>query len=167
MNEPLVVTLLLDEQSQLRFESERLRYFPAGRTQVGAHVTLFHALPASLRDDIEKALADVQEAMPVSVDDVHSLGRGVAYGLSCQPLEAAHRGWQDRWREHLTSQDAQPLRLHVTVQNRVPADVARSTLTELRGRFEPWTSTGRALELWRYDGGPWTHLSSFPLRSSR
>lgn len=37
---PLIVTALLEESVQQRFEAERRRLFPAGRTQVGAHSTL-------------------------------------------------------------------------------------------------------------------------------
>lgn len=164
---PLIVTLLLDEPTQGRFEAERRRLFPAGRTAVGAHVTLFHALPASLRTDVEEVLAGAadREALPVRVEEVRSLGRGAAYGLVCPPLVDLHAGWQERWRDHLTRQDAQPLSLHVTVQNKVGADEARATVERLRSGFEPWDCLGVALELWRYDGGPWTHLRRSELRT--
>ncbi len=164
---PLIVTLLLDEPTQARFEAERRELFPAGRTAVGAHVTLFHALPAVLRADVEDALgaAADREAFAVRVEEVRSLGRGAAYRLGCPPLVELHAGWQDRWREHLTRQDAQPLSLHVTVQNKVGADEARATVERLRSGFEPWDARGVALELWRYDGGPWTHLRRCDLRT--
>jgi 2'-5' RNA ligase len=69
-----------------------------------------------------------------------------------------HRRLADRWRPHLTRQDAQPFRPHVTVQNKVEPDVAKATLDRLRKSFRPHTTAGVALELWRYDGGPWTLL---------
>lgn len=136
---PLIVSLLLDEPTQERFDAERRALFPAGRTAVGAHVTLFHALPAALRDDVEEVLAGAAEQgpWPVAVTEVRSLGRGAAYRLSCPPLEDLHAGWQERWRDHLTRQDAQPLSLHVTVQNKVGTEEARATVGRLRADFEP------------------------------
>ena len=153
---PLIVTLLLDEQTQARFEAERARLFPVGRTEVGAHVTLFHALPARSWRTSGAALAEPRRAhaLPVQVHDVYSLDRGVAYRLVCHELERLHADWQARWREHLTRQDAQPLHAHVTVQNKVTGSLARRTLDDLRQAFSPWTAQGIALELWRYDGRP-------------
>jgi len=163
---PLIVTLLLDERSQSRFEAERTRLFPADQTHVGAHVTLFHALPASLRPEVEAALEEAAARAPIAVQvhDVYSLNRGVAYRLLSPELDDLHAGWQRRWREHLTRQDAQGLQAHATVQNKVTGSLARRTLDELREVFEPWTAQGVAFELWRYDGGPWTHLARFDLR---
>jgi hypothetical protein len=159
----MVVTLGLDAGSQERFDDERRRYFPAGRTAVGAHVTLFHALPAKLRKGVEQVLAGVAGELDVPVTGLRSLGRGVAYELSCPQLEQQHHEWQGRWRDHLTRQDAQPLRLHVTVQNKVSPEEARATLAELQETFEPWTAQGTALHLWEYRGGPWNALGTFPL----
>jgi hypothetical protein len=131
---------------------------------VGAHVTLFHALPAALRAEVEGALGEVHGELDVEVTGVRSLGRGVAYALSCPALEQRHRAWQRRWRDHLTRQDAQGLRLHATVQNKVTPDEARVTYADLDARFEPWTARGVSLELWEYLDGPWRALRSFPLR---
>ncbi len=50
----------------------------------------------------------------------------------------------------------------MTVQNKVASTVARRTLDDLRERFTPWTAQGVALELWRYDHGPWVPLARFP-----
>ena len=51
------------------------------------------------------------------------------------------------------------------MQNKVEPDEARRTVARLGSGFEPWDATGVALELWRYDGGPWTHLRRFDLRT--
>jgi len=124
---PLVVTLLLDSPAQERFEAQRAELFPRGRTAVGAHVTLFHALPGPLRRDVEDELARLTAdtpPFPVGVTEVFPLGRGVAYRLVAPAAELVHRRLADRWRPHLTRQDAQPFRPHVTVQNKVEPDVA-------------------------------------------
>lgn len=159
--QPLVVTLELAEEAQGRFEAERAELFPRGRTAVGAHVTLFHALPAHLRTDAMSELGRlaVIPVFPVAITEVYSLGRGVAYRLQAPDAEGLHRVLQERWRPHLTRQDAQALRLHVTVQNKVEPGVARATLARLRSTFVPEKTTAVGLRLWRYDGGPWTLLS--------
>lgn len=156
-----MLTLALEPETQERFEAERQRWFPAGRTQVGAHVTLFHALPADLRAEVDEELAALARlpAPAVRVRGVRSLGRGVAYDLTCDEVEGLHRGWQRRWSHRLTRQDAQGLRLHVTVQNKVEPEVARRTLAQLERDVVPWTCHAAGVRLWRYDGGPWTHLA--------
>jgi 2'-5' RNA ligase len=158
---PLVVTLQLDDDAQERFEVERADLFPQDRTAVGAHVTLFHALPSLLRQDAEAELGRLSSAtppFPVGVTGVMPLGRGVAYRLVSHESQLLHRQLQDRWRSHLTRQDAQPFRPHVTVQNKVEPEIAKATLDRLRGIFQPEMTRAVGLELWRYDGGPWTLL---------
>lgn len=158
---PLIVTLQLDRRAQERFEAERAELFPRGRTAVGAHVTLFHALPAYLRQDVEDELARLTATTPafaVEITGLIPLGRGVAYRLDAPQALQLHRRLQDQWRSHLTPQDAQPFRPHVTVQNKVEPEVARATLDRLRAGFHPETTRAVGLELWRYDGGPWTLL---------
>jgi 2'-5' RNA ligase len=171
---PLVVTLEIDPSTQRRFDRERTEFFPPGRTQVGAHVTLFHAVPgeavpgdAQPGDAPPGVLEDLRMAadrapFPVRVDAVVPLGRGVAYRLVSTELSALHRGLQTRWWDTLTAQDRQRLRAHVTVQNKVQPDVARATMRQLQARFEPFTAQASGLLLWRYDGGPWTALRRFP-----
>jgi 2'-5' RNA ligase len=162
---PLVVTLEIDDRAQARFDSERAELFAPGSTQVGAHVTLFHAVPATIEPAVLTELAEVtaaHEPFPVAVDELMSLGRGVAYRLRSAELLSLHRGLQVRWWEQLTPQDRQGYRPHVTVQNKVGPEVAGRTLADLRERFEPFSITARALRLWRYDGGPWTYRERFP-----
>ena len=161
---PLVVTLQLEPSTQARFDAERAALFPPGRTAVGAHVTMFHALPAHLREDVEAELDRLAARPPFVVDvtEVYPLGRGVAYRLVAEEAQQIHDRLQERWRPHLTRQDAQPFRPHVTVQNKVEPDVARATLDRLRAAFRPTRTAAVGLELWRYDGGPWTLLRRMP-----
>ena len=160
---PLLVTLRLDDATQARFDRERSALFPPGRTAVGAHVTLFHALPASLRPDVEAQLERerTRATFRVAVTEPFPLGRGVAYGLHSPALAALHRRLQDRWRQELTPQDRQRLTPHVTVQNKVTPERARETLAGLRAAYAPLEATALGLELWRYDGGPWTPLARY------
>lgn len=154
--------------AQARFDAERATLFPAGRTVIGAHVTLFHALPAATEAAVTGELATAAAALepfPVEVAELMSLGGGVAYRLRSAELLALHRRLQASWWDRLTPQDRQGFRPHVTVQNKVGPERARRTLEQLRERFAPFETTARAVRLWRYDGGPWTPRERFALGS--
>ena len=49
----------------------------------------------------------------------------------------------------------------MTLQNKVEPAVARSTVESLRAGFVPSDVVALGFDLWRYDGGPWTHLERF------
>jgi 2'-5' RNA ligase len=160
---PLVVTLQLDDASQRALDALRSRHFPADRLVVGAHVTLFHALPGEQEVEVREALAEAadREPLDVGVTGVRFLGSGVAYELAVDSVVRAPIAA----RFALTRQDAQPWRPHVTVQNKVPAEQARSLHQALAAEFVPWTARAEGLALWRYVGGPWEPLGSYPFRS--
>lgn len=160
MPDPLVVTLQIDAQAQSRFEAERRRWFPAGRTEVGAHLTLFHAVPGQQES---RVLADLHElagpVFSIRVAGLMALGRGVAYRIDSSELVRRHRLLQQRWETELTRQDRQPLRPHVTVQNKVEPSRARETLAALQAGFEPFDVAAQGWVVWRYRGGPWEELA--------
>ena len=164
---PLIVTLLLDEPSQRRFDALREAHFPPDRNQLAAHVTLFHALPAASEPQARADLAELarRPPFPVAVTGLRSLGRGVAYVLESDELAALHRELAARRRADLTRQDSQPLRAHVTVQNKVTAERARALLAALQADFVPYDVQAEGLGLWRYLGGPWEPVGAERFRS--
>ena len=89
------------------------------------------------------------------------LGRGAAYAVDSPELVRRHRRLQEGWEPWLTRQDQQPLRAHVTLQNKVDPAVARETVEILRARFSPVEVEAEGFDLWRYEGGPWAHLARF------
>jgi 2'-5' RNA ligase len=159
----LVVTLLLDDAAQQRFDRLRAEHFPAQRNRLAAHVTLFHALPGEEEDAVRADLANVADRPPfdVAVTGVRFLGRGVAYELSSADLAAVRASLARAWAPWLTPQDRQKHRPHVTVQNKVAPDVARALHARLSGSFVPHSVTARGLGLWRYLGGPWAPVAEF------
>lgn len=162
---PLILTLTLDEPAQHRFNQLREAHFPPARNYLQAHVTLFHHLPgadyAALADELS-ALATATPVLPLRVAAVRFLGQGVAYSLENEELQRLHRQLQTRWAAHLRPQDRQPLRPHITVQNKVPADQARALHEQLAADFTPYTISGTGLALWAYRNGPWEALNQFP-----
>jgi 2'-5' RNA ligase len=155
--DPLVLTLLLDDATQARFDDLRRRHFPPERNHLAAHVTVFHALPG---DRVDEVLADLRAAAPTAplglvVSGVRSLGRGVAFELQGDDAVALRASLAARWRDWLPPQDRQRWRPHVTVQNKVDAATARALHADLARAFTPERAAGAGLALWRYRGGPW------------
>lgn len=161
---PLIVTAVLDPISTAHFDEQRRRYFPAERLVVGAHVTLFPRLPDDREGAVATALTDeaaLHRPMEATVVGPRSLGRGVAYDLDCPALVAVRTTLAARWHDLLTPQDRAWRHAHVTVRNKVTADVARATLAELRTERLTAPARVEGLALWRYLGGPWEGVAIY------
>lgn len=127
---------------------------------------MFHALPPSVEDEAARLLAELaREGRPrATVAGLLNLGRGVAYRIVSDDLDAIREHVADRFHGSLSAQDAGGWRAHVTVQNKVDPKVARATLAELGSGFEPRPIGIAALELHRYLGGPWEPVGRWPFR---
>lgn len=90
------------------------------------------------------------------------LGRGAAFRLEAPEVALVRAELSRDWEDWLSPQDRQPWRPHVTVQNKVPPEVARDTVARLRAGFEPWEARAEGLLLWRYRGGPWEAAGEVP-----
>ena len=163
MAAPLILTLLLEDEAQARFDRLRAEHFPAERNFLQAHVTLFHALPGDHEDAVRAELGAAADRprFSVAVTGVRSLGRGVAYDLASAELDDLRRGLADAWAHWVMPQDRQRHRAHVTVQNKVAPDAARALHQRLSASFEPGSVTATGLGLWRYLGGPWEPVDRF------
>ncbi|RFP65953.1 2'-5' RNA ligase family protein [Hymenobacter lapidiphilus] len=162
---PLILTLLLNEEAQQHFDRLRTAHFPPARNYLRAHVTLFHHLPGIEYATIAQHLQVITVATPplsLRVSGVRFLGQGVAYSLENDQLRQLHRELQTHWAATLRPQDLQPLRPHITVQNKVAPAVARTLYEQLSTDFEPYNIAGTGLALWAYRGGPWEALAQFP-----
>ncbi len=161
---PIIATLLLDAASQAMFDAVRTRYFPPDRLVVGAHVTLFHALPAESAPHIAAAVQDLcARTSPFSmrVSGVRFLGRGVALDLQAEAAQGLRASLRASFAAGLTAQDRAPWRAHVTVQNKVSAEQARQTWQALQGFSCLVPVSAKGIALWRYRGGPWEAMRTF------
>jgi 2'-5' RNA ligase len=167
---PLILTLAMDERSSAIFDEQRRRYFPPARNHIPAHLTLFHKLPAerhnALTHDIVEAVA-AQPPFSISVTGLRSLGRGVAYTLDSPALGAFRRALAMKWALWLTLQDRQKHQPHVTIQNKVEPEAARSLLANLSKDFAPFSVTAEGVSLWRYLDGPWEHIETYRFAPAR
>ncbi len=161
MTEPLILTLGLHPEDQARFERLRRLHFPAERNLIPAHVTLFHHLPGTELDavqrDVTRRCAGLT-AFHVTVSGLRFLGRGVAYELQSPELLALRAKLAGEWRTWLTPQDQQGYRPHITIQNKAAPEAARALRDAMQAGFAPFTVRAEGLLLWRYLGGPWEAL---------
>lgn len=166
---PLILTAAFGAEEQARFDRLREAHFPAERNVIPAHLTLFHHLPGDdlpLVQHVVEALCARTAPCVADVTGVRSLGRGVAFELRCPALLAVRGVLAREWHEHLTAQDRQGWRPHVTVQNKATAEAAAALLAAMRAEFVPFTVRVEGLLLWRYLGGPWEALGRFPFGSA-
>lgn len=161
---PLILTLKLDIASQSYFNELRQRHFPPERNYLEAHVTLFHALPSEQETEIRqflKSLCAETSTLPLSFPKVRFLGRGVAVDVESLPLMVVQRRCGEEWQPHLTPQDQQPFRPHITIQNKVSSESARLLYDQLSQNWQSRTGEGEGLLLWYYRGGPWELVEAF------
>ncbi len=163
MRDPLILTAAFDAHAGEQFQALRNRHFPAERNIVPAHLTLFHNLPGEelhrVEDDLGEACADLQP-FPFVTAGPRFLGHGSALEIAASNLVQLRADLAKRWRDWMTNQDRQGFRPHVTVQNKVSAEVARALCGALAG-LPPMSGTIDGLDLWFYRGGPWERAARF------
>ena len=163
---PLIVTAELPEALQSRADQLRRLHYPPERNVLKAHVTLFHALPPSVEDELRDALADEARAKPVParLEGVMSLGGGTALRITSPAMLAIWERLADRFHGLLTPQDEHMPRLHVTIQNKVSPHDAKALMKRLILEIEALDFAFAGLALHRYRGGPWETLKRWSFR---
>ena len=161
--DPLIVSAVLSPDAQDDLDAQRRRWFPADRLHVGAHITLFHALPGGRLEELQKALAVLVDRPrpPLHVGEPFKMGRGVGLRLQSSALEGLRGAIARRVADDLTDQDARRWRPHVTIQNKVTPEEARRTLETVRETHTEYDTHVDALALWHYRGGPWEAAGEF------
>ena len=167
---PLILSLRLDEASFEVLNELRKQHFPRERNHLDAHVTLFHALPGEEESRIKSDLEEIcarNSVLPLAFPRPRFLGRGVAIDIECPQLIQLRADATKSWRELLSPQDAQGWKHpHVTLQNKVAPDVARTLFEELNQSWQPLDGQGEGLCLWRYLGGPWEAVEEWKFQVS-
>ncbi|GGD89817.1 hypothetical protein GCM10011515_06790 [Tsuneonella deserti] len=160
------MTAELPEALQSRADQLRREHFPPERNHLKAHVTLFHALPPGVEDELRDALAAEARSKPIParLAGVMNLGRGTALRLESPAMLALRERLADRFHGLLTPQDERVPRLHVTIQNKVPPVEARALQQVLAPKIEPRDFTFAGLALHRYRGGPWEFVKRWSFR---
>lgn len=161
---PLILTVKLDTDSFAFFDALRQKHFPAERNFLAAHITMFHNLPGHQKEKIEAdliELCDQLESFPLHFPKLRFLGKGAAFEIESNELNDLREELKIRWNEWLTNQDRQKFKPHITVQNKVAPEIARSLFNELSADWSPRTGAGIGLQLWHYLNGPWKLAEEF------
>jgi len=155
---PIIVTATMGAADQLHFNNLRAAHFPPERNHLAAHITLFHQLPPSCLDELDRLIRRIAADTPppaASLREIYSLGGGVAFRIDSPGLLAIRQRIADHFTGMLTAQDQGTPRLHITVQNKVAPSEARALLAELAAGFRPRALTIAGLAAHHYLGGPW------------
>lgn len=152
--QPLILTLKLDQESQAFFNRQRELHFPPDRNVLAAHLTLFHQLP-DVPETHRYLSSRTIEAFSIEVTGLMRLGAGTAYQLGSAELHSLHRTLAAHFQGYLIPQDRQPFRPHITIQNKVSPAAANALLSTLQTDFKTFECRAVGLELWRYLDGPW------------
>jgi 2'-5' RNA ligase len=164
---PLLVTADLPPDIFAWADGLRRAHFPPERNRLKAHVTLFHALPPSVHDELSRLLADLaaSSAPPEArISGLMKLGKGTALAIESPGMAALHSIIQDRMEGLMTPQDRQPLRLHITIQNKVTPQEACALQAELGPVLEHRQFRFRGFELFAYEDGLWREVRRYPFR---
>lgn len=164
---PLILTAELPPRLHARFTALRRAHYPPERNFLEAHVTLFHALPPMVEDELARLLARLTgESTPpgARVEGVMPWEQGTAIRLSSTLLLQLREEIADRFHGMLTAQDSHPPRLHATIQNKVTPKEAKVLQAALAGIILPEEFAFPGLALHRYRGGPWEFVRRWPFR---
>lgn len=168
--EPFIVTAELPLDLFAWADALRRAHFPPERNHLEAHVTLFHALAPSLREELKPLLARLAGEwgpLPARITGLMNLGRGTALAIHSPGMHALRAEIADHFHGALTAQDNHPLRLHITIQNKVTPEAAHALQAELAGRPIERDFAFAGLGLHLYRGGPWEAVGRWPLRGQQ
>lgn len=162
---PLLVTAKLPDAILAWADGLRRAHFPPERNRLVAHVTLFHALPHSVESELRDLLSELVRGPPVParVTGLMKLGGGTAIAIDSPGMVELHGVIADRMHGLMTRQDAQPLRLHITIQNKVTGSEARALQEQLAPVLEHHAFDFAGFDLFAYEGA-WRPIRSFPFR---
>lgn len=164
---PLLVTAVLPPAVFAWAEGLRRTHYPPARNRLAAHVTLFHALPPSAEKEVRRLLSDRTARTPppmAEIAGIMDLAGGTAFSIRSRGLEALHADLADRLSGLIQQRDDRPLRLHVTVQNKVPRKEAQALQNLLSGAAHPrrFRFAGLLLSHWRDEA--WWPGQDYPFR---
>ena len=165
---PLLIVAELPRDVFAWADALRRRHYPPDRNRLAAHVTLFHGLPPSAHGEVVRLLADLATSPPpeARLAGIMDLGRGTALAVDSPGMAALHREMAGRLSGLIQQKDAQPVRLHVTVQNKVSAAGAHALQDELARTVEARSFRFRGLGLYGWTGEIWQQLRIFPFRGT-
>lgn len=163
---PLLVTAELPLDVLAWTDALRRRHYPPERNRLRAHVTLFHALPPAVEAELVQILRDLSRRQPpeARITGLMKLARGTALAIDSPAMVELHHLIAGRMHGLLTQQDTRPLRLHVTIQNKVTMAAARALQAELEPVIRPVEFRFRGFGLYAWEHGLWREIRVISFR---
>lgn len=164
---PFIVTAELPPDVLAWADALRHTHFPPERNHLAAHVTLFHALAPSLRDELKPLLIEIaRNTRPpeARVNGLMNLGRGTALAIDCPAMLQLRGALAERFHGALTAQDQHVPQFHITIQNKVAPEVARTLQSELASVPIARDFRFAGLGLHLYCGPHWETVALWPFR---
>ena len=164
----LIVTAELGSRDLAWLDQLRRAYYPAERNQVAAHLTIFHSLPPSAKDELQSRLARFATgaAPRASIEGLMDLGGGVAFRVVSSELDRIREELLYDLHGLLGAQDFGGWRPHITIQNKAPPKVSRLLIRSLGREFSPRPLSIAGLGIHSYLDGPWERVAIYPFRGT-
>ncbi len=152
----LIITLKMDEASQIFFNEKRKQHYPAYANFVAAHITLFHKLPAD-KPLVYDTLMELSKTsiFEMQVVDVKNIENFVAYEISSPTLQSLHAAMQKIFTNMLNEKDKELLWPHIAVHNKATVYKAYKTHQKLLDNFVPFNITAIGFTTWLYAKKAW------------
>lgn len=165
---PLLITAELPPDVLGWADALRRAHFPPERNRLRAHVTLFHALPPSVEDELLDFLGELARNPPpeARINGLMKLGNGTALAVESPAMIALHAAIAERMHGAMTRQDMQPLRLHITIQNKVTAEAAKALQASLTPELKPVAFRFHGFGLYAWEEGLWRPIRTLAFRGA-
>lgn len=163
---PLLIVAELPADVFAWADGLRRTHYPPERNRLAAHVTLFHGLPPSAAPPVVAALASLSRQPPPAarITGLMDLGEGTALAIESPAMVGLHAELAESLHGLIQQRDARPLRLHITIQDKVPAREARALQAELTHTLEPRSFHFRGFGIYGWTGDLWLRTKVFPFR---
>lgn len=166
---PLIVSLCLSNEAAEALTSIRKANFPASQNNLDAHLTLLHALPASVQSEMQAHLSEVsttQAIFNLSLGKLQVRPRIIMLPARSRFLDNLVFDMQDKFWSMLSDQDRQTFRGgHITLCNKQTEDEIskrRGAIDEAVQSRANWHCQAIGLDLWIYRGNrPWEHVRHY------
>jgi 2'-5' RNA ligase superfamily len=152
----LIITLKIDDVSQVFFNEKRKQYYPAYANFVDAHITLFHKLPSD-KNIVYETLNRLcnTKAFNMQVVGIKNIENFVAYDITSPTLQNIHVEMQKTFANMLNEKDKEVLWPHITVHNKATVYKAFKTHEKLLVDFKPFSITAVGFTTWFYAKKQW------------
>lgn len=163
---PLLIVAELPFAIHAWADAIRRAHYPPERNRLDAHVTLFHGLPSLAHDEIVRLLGDLARLPPppARITGIMDLERGTAFAVESPEMVAIHADMAERLHGLVQQKDTRPLRLHITVQNKVAPPAARALQAELTATLAPRAFRFHGFGLYGWTGDLWRQMRVFAFR---